>query len=282
MGIAIVSPEQVLAESADNPTGALIVDARRRRSFDRGHVPGAIMMDWESWCERAPADAGPILAQEGFWGVLAPVDLAASSRRLTSLGLRDQGTIIVYADGPRTRGREGRIAWMLLYFGALDVRLLDGGWSGWVEAGGPVQSEEPVSAEGDFTVRVQYQRRRTLEELESEFREATLPLLIDTRSQVEFDGEVQEYLPRRGHLPGAILMPFIDLFDDRGRYVSHESYVSRLPSAVAESSHMAAYCEVGVRASLFALLHEAHTGHTVPVYDGSIMEWGRHHELPMV
>ncbi len=32
------------------------------------------------------------------------------------------------------------------------------------------------------------------------------------------------------------------------------------------------YCEVGVRASTFSLLHEIYIGEIIPVYDASVME----------
>jgi thiosulfate/3-mercaptopyruvate sulfurtransferase len=281
MGIGIVLPEVLIGERARFGSDLSIVDARSRKAYLRGHVPGAVWMDWESWCDPAPDGAGPILAQAGYWGVLAPVDARVHGRRLSKLGLNDRRPIVVYADGPRTRGRDGRIAWMLLYFGAHEVRLLDGGWSGWVEASGPVETEEVMPAEGDMTIRLQPARRRTLRDLEVAYRHAELPLLIDTRSLAEYAAEVQDYLPRRGRLPGAHLLPFSDLFDARGRFLSRHAYVSRLSRALTENTDMVSYCEVGVRASLFALVHETFTGRIVSVYDGSIMEWGRHHDLPM-
>jgi len=41
------------------------------------------------------------------------------------------------------------------------------------------------------------------------------------------------------------------------------------------------YCEVGVRASLTALLHEVYTGEVVGVFDGSLIEWALHADLPV-
>jgi 3-mercaptopyruvate sulfurtransferase SseA len=41
------------------------------------------------------------------------------------------------------------------------------------------------------------------------------------------------------------------------------------------------YCEVGVRASLLALLHEIHAGQVVAVFDGSLMQWSLDPELPV-
>ena len=238
-------------------------------------------MGWEEWCDAAPGHAGPVLAQKGYWGVLAPADETALGDRLAALGIGDGRPIVVYADGPRSRGREGRIAWMLSYFGAADVRLLDGGWSAWVEAGGAVETGDAAPVPGSFTVRLQPERRRTLENLYRTMRAGAAPRLIDTRSPAEYAGQIHAYLPRRGHLPGAQLVPFTDLFEADGRYIQRDRYLAMPLPSVQDKTALVAYCEVGVRASLFAMLHEAYTGQVVAVYDGSLMEWALHPELPL-
>ncbi len=238
-------------------------------------------MGWEAWCEPAPAHAGPVLTQEGYWGMLADADPEQVSRRLAAYGLRDDRTIVVYADGPGARGREGRIAWMLLYFGAPTVLLLDGGWSAWIARGGAVEVAVLPAPPGHFTARVQRRRRRTLDDLRTAYQSGTLPLMIDTRCPEEFEAEIETCLPRRGRLPGAVLVPFIDLFDGDGRYIGREHYLSRVAPEVREAQHAVAYCEVGVRASLFALLHEVYTGQIIPVFDGSLVQWGLDFDLPV-
>lgn len=253
--------------------GALPIDARGRRAYAEGHIPGAIRMGWEDWCEPAPDHAGPIIGQKGYWGVLDPLREDALRERLEATGLSSERPVVVYGDGPRTRGREGRIAWMLLYLGASDVSLLDGGWTAWLKVGGAAERETASPSRGRFEVRIDPRRRCTLAELLGAYDADPPPLPIDTRSREEFLGEQDEYLPRRGRLPGAILAPFTELFDEDGSF--------RSPPPVPSTARKIAYCEVGVRAALFALLHEIHTGEVVPVYDGSIMEWSLHAELPM-
>jgi 3-mercaptopyruvate sulfurtransferase SseA len=112
---------------------------------------------------------------------------------------------------------------------------------------------------------------------------------IDARSKSDFDA---------GHIPGAIWMgweewcepapgprefivPFTTLFDATGRYIDRERYVGGLPPAVRQADNIVAYCEVGVRASLFALLHEAYAGRLVSVCDGSLTEWAITSRLPL-
>jgi thiosulfate/3-mercaptopyruvate sulfurtransferase len=171
---------------------------------------------------------------------------------------------------------------MLLYFGGRSVHLLDGGWSCWRAQHGPIEIEGSPQRGGSFTVELQRYRRRTLDELQSAHGRGLLPQLVDTRSREEFDGTVATYLPRRGHLPGAALVPFMSLFGNDCRYVARDEYIARLPKVVHEANELVAYCEVGVRASLFALLHEAYTGQVVPVFDGSVVQWALESDLQML
>jgi thiosulfate/3-mercaptopyruvate sulfurtransferase len=278
--VRIISAADLARELGAKIAGVSIVDARRRNAFGDAHIPGAVWIGWEQWCEPAPAHAAPTLRRPGYWGVLAPVDEDTLNQRLGALGLLAERPIVVYGDGPKTRGREGRTAWMLAYFGAAEVALLDGGWSAWRDAGSDVQTAEIRPAPEHFNVRLQSYRRSMLEDLCRTSPAGASSTLIDTRSPEEYAGEIQEYLPRRGHLPGARLVPFSGLFEPDGRYLSRHGYMSAF-SDLARNTPIAAYCEVGVRASLFAMLHEAYTGQVVPVYDGSLMEWALHPDLEM-
>ncbi|HLJ66818.1 MAG TPA: rhodanese-like domain-containing protein [Chloroflexota bacterium] len=280
MGIGILEADRSVRGQPEPPASA-ILDARPHDQFQAGHIPGATWLGWEGWCESAPDSAGPVLAQGGYWGVMTTASAPLLGRRLAAQGLCGDRPIVVYADGPRSRGREGRVAWMLLYLGAPTVYLLDGGWSGWLAHGGKAPIGTPSPATDHFTARFQPERRQTLRALRACYRAATLPVLVDTRSQSEFDGEIQEYLPRRGHLPGALLLPFTSLFAPDGRYIPREQYLSRLPEGARQATSLVSYCEVAVRASLFALLHETYTGQIVAVYDGSVMQWFLEHDLPM-
>ena len=275
--VTLLAPDALLAA----PKGFNIVDARRRHQFEASHIPGAISIEWEDWCDPAPVAPDSALGRKGYWGVLrsAPDDWYGT--RLSACGLSSAGPTAVYADGPRSRGREGRIAWMLLYLGARHVALLDGGWRGWLAAGGSTECESTPPTRGSFAVNRQTSRRCTLPELADGLKNGSFPQLVDTRSPEEFSGYEQPYLPRRGHLPGAVNFPFSGLFGAFERFVDLATYSQRLNEALSAPERMVAYCEVGVRASLFALIHEMHTGHQVPVYDGSLIEWSLHPELPM-
>ena len=258
----------------------LVIDARTRGEYERGHIPGALWLGWEDFCERAPVPAGSILAEDGYWGGLAGPP-AAVAERLARAGIRSDRALVIYADGPRSRGREGRVAWMLLYLGAAGVYLLDRGWRGWLAHGGAVETRHPLPPLGSFALDLQEQRRIRLPALKQCYLAGQLPLFVDTRSREEFHGDLYPYLPRRGRLPGAVLFPFADLFDAAQSFVTPASYLERLPEAARGVRGLVTYCEVGVRASLTSLLHELATGAILPVFDGSLIAWSLDAELPV-
>jgi thiosulfate/3-mercaptopyruvate sulfurtransferase len=188
---------------------------------------------------------------------------------------------VVYADGQRSKGREARIAWMLLYLGARAVALLDGGWQGWLAHAGVVERRRTLPLPGQFVIAVQPHRRCSLSDLLAAHRDGTSQLLVDIRSPREFAGRVHRYQPRMGHLPAARLVPFTALFHPGGRYLDRRRYHDRILPLVKRAVPLIAYCEVGVRACTFALLHEVYSGDAVPVYDGSLMEWALDPALPV-
>jgi thiosulfate/3-mercaptopyruvate sulfurtransferase len=238
-------------------------------------------MNWDAWCEEAPLHAGHALAQAGYWGVLKVIQTAPLREQLQQPGLSNHRPALVYADGPRSKGREARIAWMLLYWGISSVSLLNGGWSAWLNNGGSIDTTTPAPSPGHFQPHLQEHRRVRVQQLKQDYQYGAMPLLIDVRSLPEFQGQRPTYQPRLGRLPGAIHLPFTALFDEAGSYITKTAYLQHLPPQAHTAECLVAYCEVGVRSCLFALLHEVYTGHIIANFDGSVMEWALNTQLPM-
>lgn len=276
--ISFVAPIDVLQQRKNVPS--MIIDTRPYAQYVAGHIPGAIWMGWEVWCENAPVHAGQILTQQGYWGVLKE-DREAVGESLGRLGLSNDCPVLVYADGPRSKGREGRIAWMLLYWGICSIALLDGGWSGWLSYGGSSDKEIPICRQRQFHICEQPERRVRLDQLRQELQHNRLAGLIDVRSHAEYAGQQYAYQPRQGRLPGAVHLPFTALFDEPGNFVTKSRYLEQLVPRIGKADRYIACCEVGVRSCLFALLHEAYTGQLVANFDGSVMEWALDATLPM-
>jgi thiosulfate/3-mercaptopyruvate sulfurtransferase len=268
----------------------VLLDARPVDEFDDGHIPGARHIAWEDWNEAAPDWASAELHQPGYWGRLADPLVVQAAERLTAMGISNTSHIVIYADGMRSKGREGRIAWMLLYFGARNVSILNGGWRGWKNSVsgrtskslgdfscGPYEAILERVRKHPFQLQLDERRRAALPDIHNAIQHGQV---IDTRGTREFAGLLYEYQPRLGHIPGAVNVPYRSLLHANGRFIEPDEYVS-LVIEKGITPRPVWYCEVGVRAAMMSLLHELYTGEVTPVYDASFMEWALDEKLPV-
>ncbi len=200
MSVALLTVEALREVPHDAEGRPLVVDARPRAAYLEGHIPGARHMAWEEWCAPGPTSNHPITGQPGYWGRLEDDSAHARThyaRQLEAHGVTHAQPVVVYADGAPSKGREGRIAWMLLYLGVRDVALLDGGWSAWRLAGGPVApgAEPAPSSACSFSGVIQARRRALLPTLRQAYAAGRLPLPIDTRAAADFAGHVLPTCP---------------------------------------------------------------------------------------
>lgn len=273
-----------LSEMIKDRKDFVLLDARISEEFERGHIPGAQSTQWFDWCSKAPAQARSELFEAGYWGNLQIENLEDAEERLGKLGITRGGTVVVYSSARASKGREGRIAWMLLYYGHQDVRILDGGYQSWLSYGGESTTEIYSCARSNFQIVFDQSRRIALKSVKLllETDTGTSPLLVDTRSPDEFVGKIFDYQPRKGRLPRSVNIWFERYFTEDGKFLSCEKFLDLLKEENAVSGIQASYCEVGVRAATFALLYELATGKILPVFDGSIMEWSLDSDLVVI
>ncbi|MCB9469270.1 MAG: rhodanese-like domain-containing protein [Cyanobacteriota/Melainabacteria group bacterium] len=278
-GSLLVTVEELLALGSD----CLVVDARPFKEFQRGHIPGAVHIGWEDWNEKAPDRVRPILHQPGYWGKLANLEKPVYIDKFRKLGVDRDRPVVVYAGGRSSKGREGRVAWMLIYAGVKQVAMLDGGLKAWKRRSLPLQTEIQNPGSSSFVPELKQERRILHQDLTALIDTDQFPRMLDTRSEDEFSGKRFWYQPKKGRIPEAHLVVFNDVFTDDGHtFIEEEAYKSLLPKGYQSLKNIGTYCEVGVRTCTVALLHEHYTGTILPVYDGSIMEWTFDNELPIL
>lgn len=79
--------------------------------------------------------------------------------------------------------------------------------------------------------------------------------LLDVRTQEECDGKVVSGQKRSGHIPISTLIPFKNLYQDDGKFISAQKLTKLIGSCAG--NHLVTYCIGGVRSALLALLIEA-------------------------
>ena len=110
-------------------------------SYQAGHVPGAIFADLDQDLAAPPGSGGRHpLPETGVF--------QAAMRRA---GISQASPVVVYDDGDSTVA--ARAWWLLRYFGHGRVRVLDGGFRAWTQAGQPASTEVPQPRLGSFTAR---------------------------------------------------------------------------------------------------------------------------------
>lgn len=230
-----------------------VVDARSIDEFRKDHIPGAIHMDWRQYRHL------PSTVLENVFGPDDGQVLSDPKRLeevLSQLGIREDLPILVYG-GKSRWGEEGRIAWNLLYWGASDVRLLDGGWETWSSKRPKLMKKNhPVKK---FSVKLISDRRIDFGGMKQII--AKKRLIIDVRSSSEV---------RAGKIPNAT--HFLDelLYKKDGTFPQKNELEAILPEL---SSAQAFYCAGGVRSALAAILVEARLGVRMKNYDGSMWDW---------
>jgi thiosulfate/3-mercaptopyruvate sulfurtransferase len=262
---ALVSTEQVAARLGDPELHLVEVD-EDSAAYARGHVPGAVALDWRNDLQRRNARD--------------VVDQAEFGRLLGERGITQDDEVVLY--GGNNNWFAAYAYWYFKYYGHRRVRLMDGGRKKWELEGRPLTTQTPPPTPAEYAAQPPDQAIRAYrdEVLQTLGRVA----LIDVRSPEEYSGVLsapahlpQEQAQRNGHIPGARNVPWSRATNDDGTFRSaDELRAIYLEGAGLRADGPAiAYCRIGERsAHTWVVLHELLGLPGVKNYDGSWTEYG--------
>jgi molybdopterin synthase sulfurtransferase len=255
------------------------------QEYEESHLPGALYLD-TNWLEN-PVD----------WNRRTPAELEDAMQRL---GITHDTTVVLYGRDTEGRANEkwpgrragqiaaARAALILTYAGVEDVRILDGGFDHWVQAGNELETtlREP-SPVGSFGASIPVRPEVIVDigEAKEILADADGAALVSVRTWREHIGEVSgyNYIQPAGRIAG-------DVWGNCGSDAYHMQHYRNVDNTMRAYPEIAAnweeagitpdkwvayYCGTGWRASetwFYALLMG---WQNVAVYDGGWFEWSK-------
>lgn len=263
---------------------------RNHDDYLKGHLPGAVALDTlelespETWNRRTPEEL---------------------KEALEAKGITHDTTVILYGrfgfpknEDPFPGSAAGQIAaircaFIMLYAGVKDVRVMNGAVQGWLDAGFELETKEnkPTPVD-DFGAEIPQKPKLAVDVPEAKEMLASKEAeLVSVRSWPEFIGEVSgyNYIEKTGRIPGAI-------FGNCGSDAYHmENYrnldfTTREYDEVIENwkeanitpdKHVAFYCGTGWRGSEAFFNAYLLGWPKVSVFDGGWFEWSNDPDNPI-
>jgi thiosulfate/3-mercaptopyruvate sulfurtransferase len=273
----LVLPEEVAPFVGHD--GVVLIDARPRAVYRKGHAPGAVQVDWTEFRRD----------DEGLLTGTLDGDLDKLAGQLGGRGIGREDWAIVFGDPTVLWGEEGRVVWTLRYLGAERVSVVDGGWPAWHAAKLPVERGAVSLPARPFPSRVDERilaRKAEVDDARRARAEGSWRrVLVDVRDFDEYQGLPSAPLygaARRGHIPGAVSLPWRTLLDGDGRILSREQLGSiLLARGVRPDASIILYCTGGVRSAHTWMVLDWLGYPDIRNYAGSMWEWALDRSLPV-
>jgi thiosulfate/3-mercaptopyruvate sulfurtransferase len=263
-----------LSDNLDDASIAIVEVDEDTTAFDKGHIPGAVAIDWERELRAAPRR--DFISREGL------------SQLLGSKGISSEQAIVLY--GGNNNWFAAYAYWLCRYRGIDNVKLLNGGRMKWELEGRPMTTETANRPAASFSTNDDKPELRVFRNDVVALAEGGGGTLIDVRSPAEFTGEVMAppHLPQEqpyvaGHVPNAKNIPWSQAANEDGTFRSADELRALYEGAgVRPNGQIIAYCRIGERSShTWFVLHELLGYPSVSNYDGSWTEYGSLVDVPV-
>ncbi len=249
-----------------------IIDIRKVEEFKEGHIPGAVNVFYGSW----------VVKQGELQNQLPPEDDLTDV--INGAGIAKDTLIVVVgkADNPAELTSSTRVAFTLAYAGLSNIAILDGGYNKWTSEKRKVSQEaakpKPSTYKPAWNRNIVADKAYVLKSM----KKATL---ADVRLPDFFFGvSKMEFVPKAGHIPGAVCLPTAWAYTKDGTFKSKDDLEAMAAGVIGKnkSAEVIVYCDTGKVCTTWWYLLTQLFGYTnVRDYDGSMEEWARDANAPV-
>ena len=237
------------------------------KSYDQGHIPGAVGLNWQKELQDQV--------------VRAPLSKEQLEALFSRTGVDKDTTVVVYGDN--NNWFAAWALWIFKYYGHQDVRLLDGGRVKWLADKREITTDVPSYPATSYKAETPNENIRIFRDQVAGMLGKNETALVDVRSPQEFSGELlapanipQEGAQRAGHIPGAANIPWASAVQSDGTFKPAEELRGIYEGkGVDADKNVITYCRIGERSSHTWFVLNYLLGYpNVRNYDGSWTEWG--------
>jgi len=253
--------------------GLVILDVRGKSGYAfGGHIPGAVNATWHEFSD-------PDAAAKG----LLDPNMDRLEQKIRALGVNQDSDVVIYSNPFDNWGDEGRMFWMLQYLGHTRLKILDGGWVKWTAEHRKYEHGVVTPKPGNFKAAPIPDLIIGKDELKKIVRRPHPETVIaDARSLEEYAGKELSGIPRAGHIPGAISVPWNAFLNADGTVKDLEKIQTGLDDKGLHPSHeVVCYCTGGVRSAWLYVVLKLVGYQKVRNYPGSWWEWSRDFAAPV-
>ncbi len=250
-----------------SPPG-LIPKRNIQAEFEQGHIPGAVYFDIDSIADSSTDLPHMLPSPQVF------------SEMVGQLGVSEQHTLVIYDDGNLFSAP--RVWWTLRIFGAQNVYILAGGFSGWQQADFALESGPTFPTPQTFNATFNDAAVKNVHEILAVLGNNEIQIL-DARPAARFKALEPEPRAglRLGRIPGSINVPWGSMVENGNLKSPQELEAIFAAQGVDLTKPIITSCGSGVTAAVVALGLAAVNAPSVALYDGSWAEWGASDSLPI-
>lgn len=238
-----------------NLSSFIVLDARPKKLWQEGHIPGSISFSWEDYTRTDEKNISYRLPH--------PEKIAAI---FSEKGISEKIDVVVYGDADKSWGSEAWVCWTLAWLGhKTAIRLLEGGILAWKKENYHIEEGdskiESTYATYHFSIRSEINVTADVLKQERDHY-----YIVDTRSFGEWI---------KSRIPGAIHISWKKFFKGNLRSPLNPEETKKLlaNNKIYSDKPIIYYCTGGIRSAYAWLVHELSGLGPAKNFEGGMEAW---------
>lgn len=242
----------------------IVLDARTRDEYNKGHLPGAVQAHWKDW-----SNVKVKQGEKGWAQILPNQEL---KKKFGELGIDGTKPVVIYNDTLAGWGEEGRQLWTFRVYGLKNTYILNGGIKAWTESGGKLTKDVPTVKK--VTGPKPVPNLNLFASTDYLSKKLGSVNILDAREDEEYAGIKTYGEKQKGRIPGVQHIWFKDFYNIDGTLLSPAQIRARVEAVGYKTTdEVILYCTGGIRSGFATIALRIAGYDKARNYNVSFSEW---------